>query len=156
MATFRPEEEDSVYIGHGAELTGAIKARGSVVIDGSFDGEIDCNHFLVGASGNVKGKILVSTAEISGHVDAEITATELLAVRATGRVEGKWDCGALEVTRGGVLIGTVHVSDRAGEQRMGAGKPIGTGVEFVEEEETPAPPRKVTKLNLRTPRRSVG
>jgi cytoskeletal protein CcmA (bactofilin family) len=165
MATFRPEEEDSVYIGQGAELTGAIKARGSIVIDGSFDGEIDCRHLLVGPTGVVKGKIEVSTADISGYVNAEIAARDLLAVRAMGRVEGKWDCGAIEVTRGGVLNGAAHVAETESGRRV-VEELSEKRAAIIEFDETPVmnepPPelRRVTKLQLRTPlrapRRSVG
>ncbi len=170
MATFRPEEENSVYIGHGTEMTGAIRARDSIVIDGAFDGEIACNHLLVGPSGVVKGKINVSTADISGEVSAEIVTKHLLTVRGTGRVEGKWDCGMIEVARGAVLNGAAHVTQSAGATRRDAivEQPALIESDYVEEEEyvapAPAPaivaplretPR-LTKLNLRTLRRQVG
>lgn len=168
MATFRPEEENSVYIGQGTELTGAVRARDSIVIDGSFDGELVCNHLLVGQTGVVKGKINVSSAEISGQVSAEIVTRHLLAVRATGRIEGKWDCGSIEVARGAVLNGSAHVTETAGAQRREARAEEFEDVEpaFVEEEEYAEPavaavtplrePRRAPKLILRAPRRSVG
>jgi cytoskeletal protein CcmA (bactofilin family) len=168
MATFRPEEENSVYIGEGAEMTGAIRARDSVVIDGSFEGEIACNHLLVGPSGVVRGKIDVSSADIAGQVSAEIGAKHLLSIAATGRVEGKWDCGALEVARGGILNGAVNVAQSAGaaQREEVAESPASTEPEFAEEEEFEAPapaivaplrptPR-LAQLNLRMPRRRAG
>ncbi|WP_442755037.1 bactofilin family protein [Methylocystis sp. JAN1] len=169
MATFRPDEENAVYIGHGAEMTGAIRARDSIVIDGTFDGEISCNHLLVGPSGVVKGRVNVSSADIAGQVSAEIVTKHLLSVRATGRVEGKWDCGTIEVARGAVLNGAAHVAQSAGAARR---EPVAEAhsiieTDYVEEEEYEAPapalvapPReapRLTKLNLRTPlRRKVG
>lgn len=167
MATFRPEEENSVYIGHGAELTGAVRARDSIVIDGVFDGEIACNHLLVGPAGVVKGKINVSSADIAGQVSAEIVTKHLLAVRATGRIEGKWDCGTIEAARGAVLNGSVHVTETTTSARREgrAEKTVAeTEVDVEEEYEAPAaaivtPLReapRLTKLNLRAPRRSVG
>lgn len=166
MATFRPEEENSVYIGDGAEMTGAIRARDNVVIDGSFDGEIFCDHLLVGPTGIVKGKIEVSSADISGHVSADIVAKHLLSVRATGQVEGKWECGALEVARGGVLDGAVHMAQGAAVRREAIPEPEEViEAEFVEEEEVEAPAAivaplrqtpRLAQLNLRMPRRRAG
>jgi cytoskeletal protein CcmA (bactofilin family) len=169
MATFRHEEANSVYIGEGAELTGAVRARESVVVDGSFDGEIVCNHLVVGQGGTVKGKVNVATADIAGNVNAEIAAAQLMTVRATGRVEGKWDCAAIEVARGAVLNGSAHVAETAGDMRResrAATLSAAFEPEIVEEEEhvAPAPavvaplrePPRLTKLNLRSPRRSVG
>ncbi|QGM96685.1 bactofilin family protein [Methylocystis parvus] len=165
MATFRNEEANSVYIGEGAELTGVIRARDSVVVDGSFDGEIVCNHLVVGQGGTIKGKVNVANADIAGSVNAEIAAGQLLTVRATGRIEGKWDCGTIEVARGAVLNGSANVAEMAGaarrEARSETAAKVGPAVE--EEYESPAAvvtalpePRRLTKLNLRAPRRSVG
>ncbi|WP_457798772.1 bactofilin family protein [Methylocystis sp. S23] len=166
MATFRHEEAKSVYIGEGAELTGVIQARDNVVVDGLFDGEITCNLLVVGQGGTVKGKVNASSADISGQVSAEIAVKHLLAVRATGRVDGKWDCGAIEVARGGVLNGAARVTETTSGARREGPAPAAFRPDFVEEEEYEAPAPAVvaplreaprlTKLNLRTPRRSVG
>lgn len=157
MAIFRPEEENSVYIGEGAELSGTIRARDSIVIDGVFDGEIICNHLLVGPGGEVKGKLAVASADISGRVAAEIVVKSLMTVRVGGRVEGKWECGAIEVARGAILNGSASVVETAGAQRREA---------LVEQARdagerplraiAPPEPRRLTRLNLRAPRRSEG
>ncbi len=168
MPTFRPDQENSVYIGQGAELTGELRAQDIIVVDGAFDGEISCNHLVVGQTGVVKGKIVVSSAEVAGQVSAEITAKQLMTVRATGRVEGSWDCGALEVARGAVLNGSANVAETTGAPQHRREVPAPRRIEpalieeELEEHETAviaAPvlaPRRLTKLNLRVPRRSVG
>lgn len=162
MATFRPDQENSVYVGQGVELTGEIRARDIIVIDGAFDGEIVCNHLIVGPAGTVKGKVAALSAEISGQLSAQITTKQLMSVRSTGRVEGSWDCGSIEVARGAVLNGSANVAESAPAQRHEAPARIAEPA-FVEEEpaEIEAIPRlnnssRLTKLNLRLPRRSVG
>ncbi len=169
MATFRPDEEDSVYIGHGTEITGVIRARDIVVIDGAVDGEIVCNHLIVGQNGVLKGTVTVATADIAGHLSADITAKNLLSVRATGRVEGKWSCGTIEVARGAILNGSAGVTDTAAPQRRAA-ELRAESVDAIliaapEPDETPhlpvpvAPvrgPRRIPQLTLRSVRRSVG
>ncbi|PPD42953.1 MAG: hypothetical protein CTY15_11265 [Methylocystis sp.] len=167
MATFRPDEEDSVYIGHGTEIRGAIRARDTIVIDGAVDGEIVCGHLILGQNGVLKGKVSVSTAEISGQLTAEIVAKNLLSVSSTGRVEGTWSCGTIEVERGAVLNGSAGVTDTAAPQRRVAE----TRAEALEGEvlsedaapavlPLPAAPlsggRRVPQLTLRAARRSLG
>ncbi|WP_363350843.1 polymer-forming cytoskeletal protein [Methylocystis echinoides] len=166
MATFRPDQENSVYIGQGAQLTGELRADDIIVVDGAFDGEIFCNHLIVGPTGVVKGKIIVSSAEISGQVSAEITAKQLMSVRATGRVEGSWDCGAIEVARGAVLNGSANVAETTGAKPREVPAPRRIEPPMIEEEHderdavaaiaAPLGARRLTKLNLRVPRRSVG
>ncbi len=162
MATFRPDQENSVYVGQGVEITGEIRARDVIVIDGVYDGEIVCNHLIVGPTGTVKGKITATSAEISGHVGAEITTKQLMSVRSTGRVEGSWDCGAIEVARGAVLNGSANVAESTPTQRAEATPrlPELAYSEAEEEEEAAVPaitgPRRLTRLALRSPRRSAG
>jgi cytoskeletal protein CcmA (bactofilin family) len=165
MATFRPDQENSVYIGQGVELTGEIRARDVIVVDGAYDGEIVCNHLIVGPTGTVKGKITATSAEISGHISAEITTKQLMAVRSTGRVEGSWDCGAIEVARGAILNGSANVAESTPAQRAEAKLrlPELAYSEVEEEEEATAAavpaltePRRLTRLALRAPRRSAG
>lgn len=170
MATFRPEEENSVYIGHGTELTGAIRARDSIVIDGSVEGEIICSHLVVGTAGVVKGVVSVSTADVAGHLSAEIVAKSLLVVRATGRIEGKWNCGVIEVARGAILNGTVDVIDSGSQRRVTDNRvmePAQGEAEFVDMTEVDAPvaalvaptpargTRRIGALTLRSPRRTA-
>jgi cytoskeletal protein CcmA (bactofilin family) len=166
MTAFRPDEANSVYIGLGTELTGSVEARDSIVIDGFFEGEIACDHLIVGPSGVVKGAINVATADIAGHVDAELSASRLLSVRATGRVEGRWRCAAIEAARGAVLSGAAGMAEVSSEQRrlietrlkqipVVATPPVEG--EIVEAPTVPAAParitpRKLPKLTLRAPR----
>lgn len=177
---FRPEEENSVYVGQGAELTGAIRARDSVVVDGSVEGEIACGHLTIGPHGSVNGRISVSTAEIAGHVRAEIVAEQLLSVRSTGRVEGQWDCAEIEVERGALLLGSANMIEAGAAaprraQGLARAEPLLPAEEEAEEmeeaveiEEVAAPAaiaapalkrealRKPRQFPLRAPRRSAG
>ncbi len=122
MVTFRPEEENAVYIGQGAEFSGVINARDSVVVDGAFDGEINCAHLIVGPNGLVKGSVDAASADIAGDVNAELTIKHLLVVRAAGRIDGKWECGAIEVSRGAVLNGAARVTEGANALQQEAGQ----------------------------------
>ncbi|QGM46608.1 polymer-forming cytoskeletal protein [Methylocystis heyeri] len=105
MSDFRPEEKNAVYIGEGVRVTGVISAEDTVVVDGIVEGEIACERLVIGPTGVVQGTVAVTDADIHGKVGSEITVKQLLVVRATGRVEGKWGYGEIEVEKGGVLSG---------------------------------------------------
>jgi len=106
MSDFRPEEKDVVYIGEGVSLSGAIQAQDTVVVDGSVEGEIACSQLIVGPTGEVNGAISVSEADVYGKLGSDITVKQLLIVRSSGRIEGKWTYGEIEVEKGGVLSGS--------------------------------------------------
>ena len=110
MAEFRPEEENVIYVGDGATVTGSLAAEGVVVIDGKIEGEVTCGHIIIGPSGAIDGKITVTSADIYGEVGADISIKQLMIVRASGRVQGSWICGEIEVERGGILTGDARSS----------------------------------------------
>jgi cytoskeletal protein CcmA (bactofilin family) len=110
MTKFRPEQENAIHIDDGVVVTGTFNADGAVVIDGKLDGEITCGHLVVGTAGVVDGKIIVSSADIYGKVGPTISVRQLLMVRSSGRVEGNWNYGEIEVERGGILVGTAETT----------------------------------------------
>ncbi|ATQ67537.1 MULTISPECIES: bactofilin family protein [Methylosinus] len=118
MKDFRPEEKNVVYIGEGVSVTGSVKAQDTVVVDGMVDGEITCSQLIVGASGVVTGVISVSDADIYGRIGTDISIKQLLVVRSTGRVEGKWIYGEIEVEKGGVLFGTAESTEIRSERKL--------------------------------------
>jgi cytoskeletal protein CcmA (bactofilin family) len=118
MTDFRPEERDVVYIGEGASLSGAIRAQDTVIVDGAVEGEITCAQLIVGPTGVVNGTINVTEADVHGKIGADVTVKQLLMVRASGRVEGKWTYGEIEVEKGAALSGTAEPTEyRAAERK---------------------------------------
>ncbi len=119
MTDFRPEEKNVVYIGEGVSMSGTIQAQDIVVVDGSVDGEIWCSQLVVGPTGVVNGKIAVTEADIYGRVGSDIAVKQLLVVRSSGRIEGKWIYGEIEVEKGGVLTGAAESTELRSERKPG-------------------------------------
>jgi cytoskeletal protein CcmA (bactofilin family) len=117
MTSFRPEQENVIYIGDGVTAVGAFKAEETVVVDGKVDGEITCRHLIVGPSGVVNGQINVSSADVCGKIGSDISVRQLLTVRSMGRVEGKWIYGEIEVEKGGVLVGQAESTEVRSERK---------------------------------------
>ncbi|QGM46861.1 bactofilin family protein [Methylocystis heyeri] len=141
MKEFRPEEKNVVHIGEGASLSGKVEAEDIVVVDGAVEGEISCSRLIVGPSGVVTGSISVSEADIYGKIGEDITVRGLLIVRSSGRVEGKWVYGEIEVEKGGVLSGVAEAAEIRAETKPASSRPPVGKPEFVadiEEDEAPA------------------
>ncbi|MBU3890469.1 polymer-forming cytoskeletal protein [Methylosinus sp. KRF6] len=156
MKDFRPEEKNVVYIGEGVSLTGSVKAQDTIVVDGAIDGEISCSQLIVGPSGVVNGTISVSDADIYGRIGTDITIKQLLIVRSTGRVEGKWIYGEIEVEKGGVLFGTAESTEIRSERKPAGPKDEKAGSfkrfekpELVSSNEADAEAAPVTSISSR-------
>ncbi|WP_051133989.1 polymer-forming cytoskeletal protein [Methylocystis sp. ATCC 49242] len=117
MMEFTPDTKNAVFLGEGVQITGEIHATGVVMIQGELNGEVNCGLLIVGESGVIDGVISATDAEISGSIRSDVTIKQLLSVRSTGRVEGNWNYGEIEIEKGGVLKGvaesTAFRSERA-------------------------------------------
>ena len=70
-------------LGAGSHFTGNIKVKGTLRVEGEFDGEVECQETLeVGRTGIVRANLKVKDAVIAGKVFGNITATSRIALRA--------------------------------------------------------------------------
>jgi cytoskeletal protein CcmA (bactofilin family) len=150
MSNFRPEEKNVVYVGEGVKVTGVINAEDTVVIDGTVEGEITCERLIIGPTGEAQGSVSVVDADIYGKVGTEITVKQLLIVRSTGRVEGKWGYGEIEVEKGGVLSGQAESTGAYAPQAKAALKAAGASKPVEEEIEPEAPAQRLANVASRT------
>jgi cytoskeletal protein CcmA (bactofilin family) len=107
---FRPTEPNSVYIGAGVTIKGAITAPDAIVVDGAVEGDVTARTIRIGASGSVRGHVVASEAEIHGVLADKVEIRDLLHVRSGGRIEGNLNCGDVQVERGAVLAGGVFTA----------------------------------------------
>ena len=98
----------SLMIGHGVTITGTIKADNEVNIQGTIDGDIDCNSVAIEKSGNVKGKVKAETMTVEGKVEGEININSILHIKSQGSVSGKVFYGDIQIDEGGKLLGEIN------------------------------------------------
>ena len=99
--------ESSLIIGEKVVVTGTVKAEDLVTIQGTIDGDIDCNKISVKKSGIVKGKINTKNATVEGQLDGEINITSILHIKSNGKVNGKISYGIIQIDEGGSLQGEI-------------------------------------------------
>jgi len=108
----RAPEADTLYIGQGATIKGAVVVSTVVVVDGVLEGDIDVDNLFVRATGTISGRIKVAkNAEIAGKVLDKLDVKGLLILRAGGRVNGSISFGTLTIERGATITGEVSSAD---------------------------------------------
>jgi len=105
MATFRPRQNEVVYVGANVVLDVDLNARDTVIVDGEVNGEINCGLLVVGPDGVVNGHVAAKEADIAGKVGPTIEAAQLLRLRNNGQISGQATYGELEIEKGAVLRG---------------------------------------------------
>ncbi|MFY9321790.1 MAG: polymer-forming cytoskeletal protein [Firmicutes bacterium] len=97
-------------IGRDTVANGRLEIRGSIRVDGSFDGHIHADgDVAVGESGKLKATIHAENITIAGKVEGDLYASGRLEVASTGRLYGEVKAGSLCVEDGAVFIGSCEM-----------------------------------------------
>jgi cytoskeletal protein CcmA (bactofilin family) len=93
-------------IGNGTELKGDIVTSGDIRIDGKVTGKLDIKGKLVlGPTGIVEGNIDCQQADLFGEVKGNITASELLILKASAKIYGDVSTNKIAIEPGALFSG---------------------------------------------------
>ena len=110
-AGIRPRRDCECYIAHGVTVEGKITGSASVGIDGDFDGQLDISSTLmIGESGTFQGEIKAKDVVVSGTVNGDISADNLLEVHPTGNSHGDIYAHRLVIADGVIFEGNITMS----------------------------------------------
>ncbi len=105
-------EPNKLHIGEGVIVQGEVSVPDTIVVDGVLEGEVKTHRLVVGASGIVRGKVMVSgNADIFGRAVDHLEVKNLLIVRSSGNIEGSVSYGELLIERGGAIAGGISSAD---------------------------------------------
>ena len=96
-----------VVIGEGVVISGEISNAQTVVINGSADVTISAEQVIVGANGQMKGKVSAQLVEVEGTLEGMIDSTTL-CVRSTGSATGTISYQDVEIEIGGRILGELR------------------------------------------------
>ena len=108
--------KSSLMVGEGVTITGTIKASNKVTVQGTIDGDIECNSITISKSGNVKGKIKTDTITVEGKAEGEINADDVLNIKSQGHVSGKVFYGEIQIEEGGKISGEINHRNKDNKQ----------------------------------------
>ncbi len=124
-ASFRPDQENVVYIGEGVTLKGELSVPDLLIVDGLVEGAVTARVVWVGRSGVIRGAISAIEADVSGWIGERIDVKQLLVVRATGRIEGDTTYGEIELEKGAVVAGDLTANaDHRTAAKPSAGRQV--------------------------------
>ena len=118
--TGKPSDERSVgtysdnkklIIGREIVLSGEISACEKLIVEGCVETSTikDCRKIEIAEGGIFKGDAEIEIAEIAGHFEGTILATNILLVRSTGIIKGTIRAERIEIERGGKISGHVQM-----------------------------------------------
>ena len=104
-------DNKKLIIGREIVLSGEISACETLIVEGCVETSKikDCRKIEIAEGGLFKGEAEIEIAEIAGHFEGTILATNFLLVRSTGIIKGTIRAERIEVERGGKISGQVQM-----------------------------------------------
>jgi cytoskeletal protein CcmA (bactofilin family) len=111
-------------LGPGCKVKGSIDLKGTLRIDGEFEGDVKCPETLIiGKSGVVKANVAVKNAVIGGKLIGNVTATSKIELQTGSHVEGDISTARLVIDEGVFFEGACRMGTQGVAQ---AGTPKAT------------------------------
>jgi cytoskeletal protein CcmA (bactofilin family) len=111
------ENKVATIIGQGTELTGDITSKGTIRIEGTVRGRVNCEDtIVVYETGRVKADLVAGQIIISGHVEGNVFAHDRLEVTSRARLIGNVMSPRVSITEGVVFEGQCSMKP-AGEAK---------------------------------------
>jgi len=106
------EAKVNALLGKGSEFEGKLSFEGTVRIDGVMKGEIRSKDKLViGQGARVEAEIEVGSAEISGEIEGNVTASSRLELKTPARIKGNITTPVLIIEEGVTFDGNCSMGD---------------------------------------------
>ena len=99
-------------IGTGMRVIGDIESSGVIKVDGVIDGAVrGARQLLLGKSGAINGDIYATDAILGGRVVGTVVVADRVEIQGTSSVEGDIHTKSIVVYEGGMINGTVRMSE---------------------------------------------
>jgi cytoskeletal protein CcmA (bactofilin family) len=118
-------ETRKLVVGRDITLTGEIAACDHLIVEGTVEAAVkDCHRLEVAETGLFRGSVEISEADVAGRFEGQIIVQGRLAVRSSGRIDGKIQYGELAVEAGGSLDGEIRGHGKKSGKSEKAAKPL--------------------------------
>ena len=108
------KDEINAFMGSGTAYKGKLVFKGTVRIDGEFEGEIDSEGTLiVGQDAVVKGAVNVGQLVLSGALEGDVKALTKVTLYKQANINGTIHTPSLMVEEGAVIKGEINMNGTA-------------------------------------------
>ncbi|WP_291321119.1 polymer-forming cytoskeletal protein [Desulfonatronospira sp.] len=117
------KDEINAFMGAGTSYKGRLAFKGTVRLDGEFEGEIDSEGTLiVGQDAMVKGTVTVGQLALSGTLEGDVRAQSKITLYKQANINGIINTPILMVEEGAVIKGEINMDGNKDElKRQGEG-----------------------------------
>lgn len=107
------QQQGCLIVGEGVTLKGNFEVPEIASISGTVEGELTAKQIVIEHSGVVRGKVTGESVDVRGEIAEYLSSTRSLIIRSTGKVSGTIHYAELEIEKGGLLHGELHIHAQA-------------------------------------------
>ncbi len=104
MFTRNTEKLES-FVGANSHFKGEVKSKGTIRIDGTVEGNVEADWLILGEKAHLNGNATARGIIVGGKIEGNVTAREILEIKAKGQVIGDISAAKLTISEGGMLEG---------------------------------------------------
>ncbi|HHY76659.1 MAG TPA: polymer-forming cytoskeletal protein [Firmicutes bacterium] len=109
--TTKPGTFESL-LGKGIEIKGTVRSKGSLRIEGSAEGNVECEgDVTIGETAVLNADVTAQNVTIGGTLSGTVTCSGRLELLPTARVRGDIKVGTLVVSEGAIFSGTTQMGE---------------------------------------------
>jgi cytoskeletal protein CcmA (bactofilin family) len=105
MFSSRKHPKIEVIIGSETVVKGEIVSKGTVRIDGRFEGSLSADCVIIGEGGNILGDVAAKTMIAAGKLTGNIHSTDSVEIQPKGEICGDIYTQKLTIAEGAVFEG---------------------------------------------------
>ena len=109
--TVRSDDRETVTIGKSIVIKGQVSGSENLTIEGNVDGKIELKQHLltIGSHGRIRAEVFAKSVVVLGEVVGNIKATEKVAIRDDGKVEGDIVAPRVAIAEGAQFRGGIDM-----------------------------------------------
>ncbi len=113
MFNFNTNKGIDSILGVQTQIKGEIKSKGTLRLDGIYEGTLEADWIILGESAHFVGEMSARRVLVGGKIEGHIKAKECVEIKSKGQIIGDITTGKLIVSEGGILEGlsTMHSED---------------------------------------------
>ena len=111
-----PAKERIINIGKSVSIKGELTGDEDLIIEGRVEGQIKLrdHNLVIGPHGAIKGEISATNLTVNGRVVGNISAEQLVEIKALGSVVGDIESSRISIADGAYFKGSVDLRRSAG------------------------------------------
>jgi len=107
----RKSDRLDLIVGKNSKITGEVESTGTILIEGTFTGNLHSEKVILGEKSYVKGNIFANSISIAGKIEGCLKAGEIVEFKETGFMSGDVVTRRISVMKGAILNGMCYTGD---------------------------------------------